>query len=940
MTDRDALRKQRGLQKADVTRRIKRLEVFVAEEDGDNATAALDGLIKAFRAFRDLHDKCTDEEATVHDNYFEETQAPYVTCVSSVKRFLKAHRTAAETSSLVNLPRLELPYFDGEPTDFPIFQQTFNEIVHKAPIDDAAKLARLLQFCKGRAHDAIRSCIHSKNGYARATTILSERFGSPFLITEKLVNDLRSGKSVRTPEEIRHLADELQTSLAILREHGTQSEVESQHFLVAILQRFPKPIQLRWKKYALDSKRKCNKYPSVSHFAQFIAEEADDAMDPVYGAIGGQRHEQQKPKCSFKSNSSSADPRSDCSDCITSSAGPRRQWRCVMCGQSHRLFRCPEFKSKSPEDRMNFVETRELCHVCFDDDHCTDDCKSPYTCTVKGCGGKHSSLIHFDDMSQDETNSLVSNSNGSNCNQACIPTVEVKVNDTCVSAVLDTASDATFCSRSFARTMGLTGKSFSSQLSTMHGSGNLNTEVVSFIIRSSDDVHTLKLSNVIVVDQIPLRSSKLQLHKYKHLRDLNLLNRNLSSSDILIGQDHAEALVPFEVRKGGEGQPYAVKTMFGWCLYGSAHKPAASTWTVTSYFLSTDQHMCPSVQDESLDSQLERWWSIEDGGVSVERAMSVEDQGVLQLWNTEKIFTDGHFQLPIPWRPQVEFPNNKAVALYRLKSLKVNLLKRELFDPYSDQIATLLERGYAECAPAETQEKLWYLPHHLVLNPKKPGKIRVVFDCAARYHGQSLNDKAFSGPDLVNKLLHVLLRFRQHLYAFSCDIEAMYYQVVVPPKDRDALRFLWFEANEIKEYRMTRHLFGGVWCASSSTFALRDAVAHHDVPHAIHNVIHRSFYVDDCLHSSQSVKEMTETALATYEVLQKNGFHLTKFISNADDLKQVLPPSELQDKDKEIVLGVKWSLQDDCFSFDSFHDVADDKCLTRRSMLSFYLLNL
>ena len=78
------------------------------------------------------------------------------------------------------------------------------------------------------------------------------------------------------------------------------------------------------------------------------------------------------------------------------------------------------------------------------------------------------------------------------------------------------------------------------------------------------------------------------------------------------------------------------------------------------------------------------------------------------------------------------------------------------------------------------------------------------------------------GPDLNNKLINVLLRFRQHRVAVVGDIEAMYYQVKVSEDDRDALRFLWFDdRGEIVTYRMNAHVFGGVWCACIATYAMR-----------------------------------------------------------------------------------------------------------------------
>ena len=82
---------------------------------------------------------------------------------------------------------------------------------------------------------------------------------------------------------------------------------------------------------------------------------------------------------------------------------------------------------------------------------------------------------------------------------------------------------------------------------------------------------------------------------------------------------------------------------------------------------------------------------------------------------------------------------------------------------------------------------IWYLPHHCVINPNKPGKLRVVFDCAAKYEGKSLNSRCMQGPDLMNKLLFVLLWFRLYQFAIQGDVTSMYNQVLIPPHDRDAL---------------------------------------------------------------------------------------------------------------------------------------------------------
>jgi hypothetical protein len=76
------------------------------------------------------------------------------------------------------------------------------------------------------------------------------------------------------------------------------------------------------------------------------------------------------------------------------------------------------------------------------------------------------------------------------------------------------------------------------------------------------------------------------------------------------------------------------------------------------------------------------------------------------------------------------------------------------------------------------------------MSARKPGKTRVVFDCSARFKGTSLNEQLLSGPDLTNSLVGVLLRFRQEPIAMMSDVEQMFHQVYVDPKDRDVFRYL------------------------------------------------------------------------------------------------------------------------------------------------------
>ena len=284
----------------------------------------------------------------------------------------------------------------------------------------------------------------------------------------------------------------------------------------------------------------------------------------------------------------------------------------------------------------------------------------------------------------------------------------------------------------------------------------------------------------------------------------------------------------------------------------------------------------------------------------------------------------------------MNMPDNRIAAELRLQGLSRRFDRDTLLrDRYAANMEDMFSKKYASKVPDEelmrSDGKVWYLPHHAVVNPKKPEKVRIVFDCAAKFNGVSLNEQVLSGPDLTNRLIGILLRFRQEPIAIMADIESMFHQVSVTPDDRDVLRFLWWPHGDVSQqpavYRMNVHLFGGTWCPSCSSFALRRVAIDNQQDFMIETVytVKRNFYVDDCL---KSVKDETEAVLLIQELrslLSKGGFRLTKFMSNSERVLASVPLKERSEGVKYIdfelnyerALGISWSVSEDCFVFNT-----------------------
>ena len=523
--------------------------------------------------------------------------------------------------------------------------------------------------------------------------------------------------------------------------------------------------------------------------------------------------------------------------------------------------------------------------------------------------------------------------------------------ETC--ALLDSGSTRSFCSRRIVERLGLRERRESTVISTLLNQDSRESACVDLKVSGlfSRRHVPLHLTDVIVVEAFPAGLTETKADprltaQWAHLQDLASIHRQAAhlSVEMLFGQDAPLVLTPLEVRRGRDGEPFAVRTKLGWAINGPLKPTGEKVMSFSAFIEETTR---TSIPDPVLEEAMKQFWEVEDRDEADRKGRSLEDQQVLTLWRREGLRVTGHHQFPIPFREEEpSMPDNMSMAFRRLTGLKIRLSRDEALKArYVKEMEDLISKGYAEEVTEEKGSlgKTWYLPHHPVFNPKKPEKTRIVFDCAARFKGVALNKQVMQGPTLMNDLLGVLIRFREGKVGLSADIEAMFHQVLVDPKDRDALRFLWWPRGDFTErpvlYRMTRHLFGGVWSPSCAAFALQETLAK---GRSASIAATRNFYVDDLLLPTNSVREAVQSVRQLQEDLKRGGFHLTKWMSNSKEVMALISQQERSTNVKNIdlasdrlpidrALGVLWNLEDDSLRVAV---TTLDKPVTKRGILS------
>jgi len=674
-----------------------------------------------------------------------------------------------------NLPPIMPLSFDGNASDWPEFIENFKVLVHsKSTFNDTIRMQRLHSVLIGDAKRSIDAIGRNGIFYATALKCLKREFGNPSLVTHLKLKALFDKPQIKPNDRValKLYHQNLKCTVTWLVSMGYVSTLSSIENLTKAVQRLPHFLRQTFYRHSRDILD--SEVISLLEFENWLNKRTKEFYNPIANIIASQEPFRQKDSKS-----------------INNFKYESKTLKCYCCSDDHKLTKCETFLSKTLEAKNDFVKEHKLCWNCLSKGHMIKECKSQYRCRTNNCNQRHHTLLHFD---KNEKSIQVSNIKTSLLNKTFLQILPITIsngsNHIQTNALLDSGSNATLISREIARKLKIKGNQ---QIKLKIGNALLNptnfeSSLVNFEISSKCHPQKVQISNAFIVPTLDVKTENFNLNTikqhYSHLSDIDLPKLNSGEVTVLIGTDHPYPHLQNDYRFKNHDLPCAVKTPLGWVLIGGKSK----TMSVQSNLL------------ESFD--LERFWSVESYGTlkKLDEVMMTKDEkkALSTLENTIQ-FTNGHYEVGMLWKHQdKQLVNNKQVALERLKSLERKLNRYDdIRIKYSQTISDYVKLGHAQKLTKQEAlsftNNINYIPHHYVINPKQGNKFRIVFDASAKFKGKSLNDNLLKGPDLLNNLVTVLLRFRTGKYAVSADIEKMFNQIRVTPKDRDSLRILYRE---------------------------------------------------------------------------------------------------------------------------------------------------
>lgn len=865
-------------------------------------------------------------------------------------------------TSSVKLPKLNLQNFDGSHLQWISFINLFDTTVHRnTNISNVAKFQYLLSVLSGEPYNLIKSFSLTPANYLIAYNLLRERYHNTRRLTTLHLNHLLDLPSIpyNNPKQLRSFITTFYEHTESLK--ALDCEVTENNPLLAahLLRKLDSKTIQKLEQYRANQSEpnEVHSLPKVTEIIKFLNLEcshiedaslhsnlSSDVRKSANFASSSKSKSDTQKRGHFTSKGVSLLSTAATSDHSLSS----KEVLCFCCRKpGHKIYKCPAFKNKSPNDRYQVVKDNKRCISCLGTHH-IKECHSRASCMT--CNQKHHSLLHFDKSQKSTSPSRPSMpSQTSNAALTCteqttfdqhstvlLSTALVKLtasngNSHVFRALLDSGSMSDFISERAAQLLGT--RRLHSNITVMglsqhstHTKGLMHLDVGSLSGHSVATYHSFHILDKISVDLPRAEITPEVLQKTKPYVLADPTFHKPGPIDVLIGGSLLPHVLTNESHSLGSNMPYALGTLFGYVIVGNA-PCIPSTSGVAHVAISL-----LSTADIDLHSSLQRFWTQEE--LPPFRKITEEEIKCDTFFETTH-FRDEHgrYVVRLPFSDSSDkLGSSKSSAEQRFQSLERKLNQKtnsEFCTLYTDFMNDYLSLGHMEkCETLSFDSPHYFLPHHGVLKAQSSTtKLRVVFDASSKTtSGLSLNDVLFTGPKLQNSICDILLHFRLQNVVFSCDIRQMYRQIKVHTDDQKFQLILWRDMSNIPVsiYQLTTVTYGMNCSPYLAIKTLRQLAKDEGsrFPRAAEILKHHS-YVDDLIAGAPTEEEAVELQKQLIDLLRLGGFELRKWVSNSPKLLQHLPathqesPVFLQSASDPhfSILGIHWSSVSDCFKY-------------------------
>ncbi|XP_062711976.1 uncharacterized protein LOC115267455 [Aedes albopictus] len=825
----------------------------------------------------------------------------------------------------------KLPKFSGKPAQWPLFFAAYKASNEACGYMNHENLMRLQEALEGDALELVSGQLLLPESIPQVIEKLRRHFGRPEQLLQSLLDKVNRLEPPRA-DNLRSFVpfgNTVEQLCGHLEAADLKQHLVNPLLIKSLVAKLPDREKREWVHY-----RRGHGETTLRTLTDFLMDIVADACEanvdvefvpsPPSKGIAPSRKKMPKEKGGLYSHSEAS--------ASAANAGEEKVLKpCKQCRRTdHRLRHCGEFKKLRYADRLRLVNREKLCHVCLNEHG--GQCKFKIRCNIGDCRDFHNPLMH-----------PVGNTVGlsahirTNCTVLFrIVPVQLHYGGKTVSvlAFLDEGASVTLVEKKLADRLGAVGVQ---ERLTIRWTGNMSRVEDSrrmslWASGTGAAAGKMRLHTVHTVGKLMLPHQKLDSQElaaqHEHMRGLPIESYD-GQPQLLIGANNIHSFAPIEAKVGTPMEPIAVRTKLGWTVYG----PRQTTSSAAGNYLGYHQQ----ITNEDLHELLKSHYALEESVVAIPQETAEEKRAREILERTTKRVGD-RFETGLLWKTDdPRFPDSYPMAVRRMKQLEKRLDKNpKLKENVCKQIDEYQQKGYAHLATAEElagtpADQTWYLPINVVQNPKKPEKIRLVWDAAAAVQGVSLNSQLLSGPDMLVPLIKVLCGFREWRIAFGGDLKEMFHQLQIRSEDKQKQRFVFRKDPEEPPqiYVMDVATFGSTSSPCSAQYVKNRNAEEFAAQYPEASVaIIRRHYVDDYFDSVDIEEEAVKLAQEVRFVHKQGGFEIRNWVSNSPivlrslgEEKPAAPVHFSRDKQtaNERVLGVIWDPNTDQFAFSTTH---------------------